>query len=96
LNVSKAWSPLVPYTFTFPNGVYVNRSETARNHLRRMFAAEGITGDRLGFRPNTPAYREHSLAYNDIDIALDTHPYNGTTTTCEALWMGVPVVRPRI
>lgn len=56
-----------------------------------LFAAQGIALNRLIFRgPN--ALADMMQEYGDIDIALDPTPYNGGTTTHQALWMGVPVV----
>lgn len=52
----------------------------------------GVYPERVEFCGPVPDMVSHLSFYNRIDIALDTFPYNGTTTTCEALWMGVPVV----
>lgn len=64
----------------------------AQEHLRGLLAREGIAEERFDLLDRLESKREHFEAYGGIDIALDTTPYNGTTTTCEALWMGVPVV----
>jgi predicted O-linked N-acetylglucosamine transferase (SPINDLY family) len=64
----------------------------ARRHLLSAFAAAGVEPDRIAFAAYAPSARAHLEAYREVDVALDTFPYNGTTTTCEALWMGVPVV----
>ena len=64
----------------------------AHAELRDWCAAEGITTDRIELLGETPSKADHLGMYRRVDIALDTFPYNGTTTTVEALWMGVPVV----
>jgi predicted O-linked N-acetylglucosamine transferase (SPINDLY family) len=52
----------------------------------------GINPARVELLGHVPSRQQHLSTYNRIDIALDTTPYNGTTTTCEAVSMGVPVV----
>jgi predicted O-linked N-acetylglucosamine transferase (SPINDLY family) len=58
---------------------------------RDRFASHGIAGDRLELR-GPSSLPEYLAAYNRIDVALDPLPFNGGTTTCEALLMGVPVL----
>lgn len=63
-----------------------------RERLAQALGAAGLQVERvelLGWAADTASHLE---VYNRVDIALDSFPYNGATTTCEALWMGVPVV----
>ncbi|MBF0195352.1 MAG: tetratricopeptide repeat protein [Magnetococcales bacterium] len=57
-----------------------------------LFAKESIAANRLEFLPTTKTIFDHLSIYNKVDISLDTFPYNGTTTTCESLWMGTPAI----
>ena len=68
------------------------RDKTVRERTLARFEANGISGDRIEFLLRMPSMMDHLDTYNRIDIGLDTYPYNGTTTTCEAMWMGVPVL----
>jgi predicted O-linked N-acetylglucosamine transferase (SPINDLY family) len=68
------------------------KDPAARDRILREFAACGIGEERVEFFDTTAGIAEHLARYAEVDLALDTLPYNGTTTTCEALWMGVPVV----
>src|SRR5260370_10301631 len=60
-----------------------------RDHLRARFAALGVAHERIDFEGGA-AHVDFLRSYDRIDIALDTFPYNGGTTTTEALWPGVP------
>ena len=57
-----------------------------------FFKSRGIEETRLNFYGYEDSRSNHIEMYSMMDIALDTFPYNGTTTSCEAMWMGVPVI----
>jgi predicted O-linked N-acetylglucosamine transferase (SPINDLY family) len=63
-----------------------------RDLLLGELARRGVPAYRVSLLGQVAASADHLRLYDEIDIALDPFPYNGTTTTCEALWMGVPVV----
>ncbi len=67
------------------------RSGRPRASLLLRLAAHGIAAERVSFVPYRPR-AEYLRTYHEIDIGLDTFPYNGHTTSLDALWMGVPVV----
>ncbi|MGE3333842.1 MAG: tetratricopeptide repeat protein [Rhodospirillaceae bacterium] len=68
------------------------RDERVRARVLADFARHGIAPDRIEMTAFVPSVQEHLGKYAGVDLALDTFPYNGTTTTCEALYMGVPVL----
>lgn len=87
------WSKVL---FAVPNSRLLLKSKSfkedrVKEDFVARFAALGIPSDRLELRISST--HEQMLAeYGDMDISLDTFPYNGGATTCESLWMGVPVI----
>ncbi len=63
-----------------------------RANLVKEFGKNGIAADRIFFDTNETGQYNHLPFYNDMDIALDTYPAVGGTTSCDTMWMGVPVV----
>jgi predicted O-linked N-acetylglucosamine transferase (SPINDLY family) len=70
---------------------YSSPQSRYRDRIAGEFAKEGIDSTRLSFVGGL-GEDQHFDLYGKVDLMLDTFPYNGTSTTCEALWMGVPVI----
>jgi predicted O-linked N-acetylglucosamine transferase (SPINDLY family) len=68
-------------------------SPRGRHRARLLcgFEKEGVDGGRIEFVERCPA-KQYFARYSEVDIILDTFPYNGHTTSLDALWMGVPVI----
>ena len=89
-----AWARVlaaVPGARLMLKGGFVADEGTRARVLSRL-AAGGIGAERVDLLGWTASHAEHLALYGNLDIALDPFPYNGATTTCEALWMGAPVV----
>jgi predicted O-linked N-acetylglucosamine transferase (SPINDLY family) len=86
----RAWAQLLART---PNSRLILHAPVGqtRDRVLAMMATESVAPDRIEFVGRRPAI-DYLETYNRIDVALDPFPYNGGTTTCEALLMGAPVV----
>jgi predicted O-linked N-acetylglucosamine transferase (SPINDLY family) len=92
--IGRLWARLldrVPGSRLLLKSINLGPGSTRRLMLERL-ASWGIDPSRVDLRAGNALRRDHLGEYAPMDVALDTYPYHGTTTTCEALWMGVPVV----
>jgi len=62
------------------------------NNILQEFERHNIARDRIRFAAYSDLYKDHAALFDQVDITLDTFPYHGTHTTCDALWMSLPVV----
>ena len=76
--------------------IILKNKQLCSNFTRKLylekFAKYGVSSDKIILMSWSNSRKQHLETYNSIDLALDTFPYNGTTTTFEALWMNVPVL----
>jgi len=95
--VIKLWSQIlksVPASKLFLRNEYLSDPAACEN-IVKLFGENRIDSCRLVLEGKYTARVDMFNAYNGVDIALDPFPYNGTTTTVESIWMGVPVLTLR-
>ncbi len=97
LQVVEVWSRLLaamPTARLFLKSAGLEH-EAIRERYFELFASHGVARDRVTLTGRDSNFNEHLQRYHEVDLALDPFPYNGTTTTFEAMWMGVPTVTLR-
>ncbi len=92
--VMLAWSRILTGTpgsrLFIKNRGYMH--EGTKEKVLKFFEEQGVSRERIDIADHTLLIDEHLRYYDQVDITLDTFPYNGTTTTIESLYMGVPTV----
>jgi protein O-GlcNAc transferase len=92
-NVFTVWANILE---KLPKSCLILKGKSFHDHATcqyvvSMFKQRGIAAERIILQSWTPAPK-HLESYHQVDIGLDTFPFNGGATTCEAIWMGVPVI----
>ena len=89
--VVSTWSKILKKVNNSKLLLKTSSKRLATKRLKELFKKKGVL-ESVKFIDRAEKFKDHLANYNHIDIALDTFPYNGVTTSFEAIWMGVPVL----
>ena len=90
-NVIKVWSDILKKIKNSKLILKTAKDIHATDRIKKVFKKEGVL-DSVKFLDREDKVENHLNLYKEVDICLDTFPYNGVTTSFEAIWMGVPVI----